>query len=348
MENQMHIAIHRTYKDKKQQIYYTQDGINVHVVETPPKLLEGTEVRSTAVNAADIFFVHLVQEFKVKITYAHFHSTGIPVGTKPEDMVKLYWALPADLFREFIVRPDIAELRGKVAERDALVQFYGDALRKLLQNAKNGRSITEMKEKLDAMRDSLPIIITDKKGKEKRISLDEDVALCASTVRECQLFNNVAFIKGGWMWAAHVVALSGGIQRFPSVGSFWHYCGENVKDGKAVKRVAGEAVEFNPELRTANWINFEQAIIKHRSNPWRSQYDIRLEIEIDKNNKVVKDLQVNESQLKMRARRWCRKEILKRFWLACNGIEFVEGKPAVSLENHVRLAPLPSTVSFEA
>ena len=342
------IAIHRTYKDKKQQIYYTQDGINVYVDENLPKLAEGTEVRCTAVNAADKFFISLVEVSKLKITHAHFHSTGIPTGTSPEDTVKLYWALPVELFHEFKIRPDIAELRSKLNIRNTLVQFRGDALRRILQEERNGIDITEAKASLETLeKDTFAVTIKNKKGELKKIHYDVDIANCASKIRECQLFNEVTFIKSGWMWAAHIVALSGGIQRFPSIGSLLHYCGENVRDGKAVKRVAGEATDFNPDLRTANWVNFENAIIKHKSNPWRTQFDIRLEIEIDKNNKASKEMKVEEPQLKMRARRWCRKEILKRFWLACNDIPFVEDKHRTLIENQEISLPLSSTISFE-
>jgi hypothetical protein len=325
------IAIHRTFEGevgkKTNKIYMTDDGQTVYTAETFP-ILPPQEVRSTSVNAVDRFLIELVFFHQHKITHCHFHSTDIPKGSTPEDIVRLYWALPADKFREFKPRVEIAVLKGQLDLRNALEQYSGDSLRKIKQLGRNGEDTATAIKSLQETKKTIKLLSP---FSGKKLAADTVVAECAKQIPECVIFNQVAGIKDGWIWAASVVALSGGIQRFGSVSSFWHYCGEHVRDGKAVKRVRGKAVDFNPALRTANWAGVE-SIIKNMNNPWRKFYDQQVLIEKVKKSNLT-DVHANNQ-----ARRRVRKEILKQFWVACQPIS--GGKSIQSVKNHPRSSPL--------
>lgn len=303
--------MHRLYEGKpgqKKTKFYLCDGNEVCVADEFPSF-PATDIRSTAVNASDTFLVDLAIVHQHKIFHCHFHSTGIKKGSTPEEIVKSYWELPDKKFREFHPRQDIAILRSNLAIRNALMQFHGDSLRKIQQLSRNGEDVAHALEALAESKKVLHKLPSPYTG--KNVAPDTLIAQMAEKIPECQIFNKIAGIADGWIWAASIVALSGGLERFATVGSFIHYCGDHTKDGKTFSRKKGSPVDWNPQLKTANWQGVD-SILKNRKNPWRQKYEARVEIE------KLKDPNITVVYANNKARRWVRKEILKSFYFAVN------------------------------
>jgi len=335
------IAMHRTFEKSeesglRQTTLYLYDGKETRRLRgkvldkwQAEAKLKGVTIRSTSLNATDILLKDLIEQ-GAKIVGAHWHSTGIEKGLGPAEIVEAYLKLPDSLFRPFTPRPDLAKLRTKLALRNALLRLEGDCIRRIKQEARNSGLVSpedikgdeEYSRMLSAAREISKTIGGDEEHHGEIIRLDKEVANLAKNIRECQIFQRLANIKDGWIWPASVVAFSGGIERFPDVAAWWHYCGEHVVDGKAPKRAEGKAITWNKNLRTANWQGVD-SILKNSNNPWKQRYDRIKEKELARHSERCK-CKTPRGHCHARAMRIVRKEILKQFWLAVNKQAYVD------------------------
>lgn len=328
----MKTAIHKTFeKDedgKRQVTLYASDGMLVEkilgknvetwVASVPPQ----SEFRFTSVHAQDPLINDLVSKGH-KVLYTSWRTTGIPKDLTPSEIVVQFALLPENVFREFQSRPDLCELRYRVNQRLAVIEYRKAAILKLKGNARNFGAVNE-----DELSDEIKQLLADAetgfnvtkivKGKEKQVSIDNLIASLAENIEECQLFNKAARITGAWNTAAAVVALSGGIDRFDDVASLWRYAGQ---DPTSFKLKKGRPCQFNPKLKTILW-QMSDSIIKNRNNPWRDYYDLELEKEIAVHAQKHPDCKTPKGHCMARAKMKMRKEILKRFFLAVKGEEF--------------------------
>jgi hypothetical protein len=322
------LALHKTFeKDstgKRQLVVHVSDGTD-HLMLPPKKFLTflaklppTTTIRATAVHATDAVLLDLAERGN-PIEYAYWHATGLAKGLDPADLVAQYALLPAEIFRSFKPRRDIAELKQVLGLRNAIVQFYGDATRRLKQT---GRDVgdPEMEiavEELNSIRKGIVL--------EEGTSLDKHVERLAKKIPECVLFKDTACIADSWIMAASFVAFSGGVDRFPTVAALNKYCGEHVTpEGTAPKRRKGQNVDWNPRLRTVLY-QLSSTIIKNRTNPWRLFYEDARAAEMAVHDQKHPGCKTKEGHCTMRAMRKMVKEIIKRFYLAANGIQFIDG-----------------------
>lgn len=325
--NTEQIAIHKTFeKDTdgaSKLVVHVSDGSD-HLFLPPKKfttflsnLLPTTKIRSTSVNATDAVLLDLAERGN-SISYAHWHATGIPSGLEPADIVAQYALLPESMFRPFKPRKDIAELKQVLALRNAVVQFYGDAMRRLKQSGRDaGDPDMELAEEaLTSIRKGIVL--------EEGTPLDKNVAKLAEAIPECRLFKEITHIKDSWIMAASFVAYSGGFDRFEDVASLWHYYGQHVgTDGRAPKRRKGTVMDWNPRGRTILY-QLSSTIIKNRKNPWRDFFDEARAIEIAAHDIKHPGCKTKDGHCTMMAARKMVKEITKRFFLAEKGLVYQE------------------------
>jgi hypothetical protein len=157
--------------------------------------------------------------------------------------------------------------------------------------------------------------------KKRPVSYDTALKNAAMKIPACVVFNDVAGIKGGFAVAATIVAYSGGVERFPTIRHFWHYCGMHVSDGVAPRRKRGQNMTWNPELRKVLFM-LTDTIIKNRNNPWRAVYDEERAKEYAVHDQKHPDCKTKDWHCTMRARRKVAKEILKRYFLAMKGEQY--------------------------
>jgi hypothetical protein len=296
-------------------------------------------VRLSTAHSADAFLGELNSR-GIEVLAAHWHALGIAKGLEPDAIALAIAQAPAAAFRVFRFRKDIADLRDALACRNAVSRFYGDAVRRFKQvgrnmgiadgdEAENGL-LREAFEDLDAVKD---VFKADVNG--KKLSLDTHVSKLAREIPECRLFNEVAGLGDSWISAASIVAYCGDFARFPAVASLWHFLGQHVTEGKAPKRKAGAAMDWNPRGKTALYL-LGSSIIKNRANPWRAYYDEALAAELAVHETKHPDCPTPAGHCGARARRKMVKEIVKQFYLAVSGID-VRGQSAA--ETHLGRAP---------
>lgn len=333
------LAVHKTYGKAEgqplaQTTLYVSDGVIVTVVKEKEfekwitSLKQGSSLRLTAVHASDPLLLDLMNR-KIQILYVNWHATGIEKGLAPEEIAKQYALLPLSVFREFTPRTDLTELRYRLSQRMALVESRKAATLRLKGAARHygqmdkedyGADTLSLLKDVDEIDIQVPITT---KGKTKNVSLDTYIASLAKRIPECVKFNEAAHIGDSWITAAMVVAFSGGLDRFDSVASFWHYCGEHVVDGQAPKRKKGQAVTWSPKLRTTLW-QMSSSIMKNRSNPWRKFFEETREQEIDTHSEKHPGCKTVDGHCTARSLRKMRKEILKQFFLSVRGVEYLK------------------------
>jgi len=321
------IALHKTFdKDaagKRNLVVHISDGVNHEFL--PPKKFENfiaklpatTLIRATAVNATDGVLLDLAERGN-KIVYAYWHTTGLESGLDPADLVSQYALLPEEMFRTFKPRADIANLKQVLSLRNAIVQFAGDATRRLKQS---GRDIGD--PEMEIAEDAITSI---RKGivLEDGTPLDKHVQKLAERIPECRLFKQITHIQDSWIMAASFVAYSGGFDRFEDVASLWHYFGQHVgADGRAPRRRKGTNIDWNPRGRTILY-QLGSTIIKNRKNPWRDFFDQARAIEIAAHDVKHPGCKTKDGHCTMMASRKMVKEIVKRFFLAEKGIQYQE------------------------
>jgi hypothetical protein len=332
------IAVHKTFEEseegKRQVTLHTSDGKATKKIAGDKNIevwLEGLEpgmiLRFTAVHAQDHILNDLVERGH-KIVYANWHKTGIVKGLSPEEIVSQFAELPASTFREFEKRSDLGELRRRVSQRDAVVEYRKAVILKLrgaatLYGQVDEEDISDEVKALLAEADKIDVRVpVTVNGKEKLVSIDCVIAKLASGIRECKLFNAVAHISDdSWNTAAALVAYSGGIDRFDQVSSLWHYCGQAPGFDRRKK---GQPLSHNPRLKTKLW-QLSDSIIKNRDNPWRDFYDVELERELAEHAVKHPGCKTPKGHSMARAKRKMRKEILKRFFLAVKGETYCQG-----------------------
>jgi hypothetical protein len=330
------IALHKTFeKDasgKRQLVIHISDGQN-HEFLTPKKFTQFlselpviTTIRATAVNATDAVLLDLAAKGN-KIEYAHWHATGLEPGLEPAEIAAKYALLPEEMFREFRPRRDIAELKKVLALRNAIVQFYGDAMRRLKQSGRDAGD-PEMEIAEDALKSIRKGIVLD-----EGTPLDKSVENLAMQIPECVLFKQIAHIKDSWIMAASFVAYSGGFDRFETVASLWHYYGQHVgTDGRAPKRRKGMNIDWNPRGRTILY-QLASTIIKNRKNPWRDFFDTARATEIAAHDTKHPGCKTKDGHCTMMASRKMVKEITKQFFLAEKGIGYQENHNPLATED---------------
>jgi hypothetical protein len=342
------LSVHRTYdkaEDGKRSItlYVARDGsverlsgkkLEQFITSTTP----GTALRFTSVNAVDAMLLDLVNRGAV-IQTAHWHETGIAKNLSPEEIVAAYAKLPDSLFRPFEPRKDIAELRNALSRRNLIDELYNNAKRQLRQVGRNMGIAERLEDNPDFEEDfeALKAFRTDivtKNDKGRLVSFETRVAELAKKVPECVLFNQVSGISSSWIMAASVVAFSGGMDRFPNVASLWHYMGQHVIEGKMPRRKAGQPVTWSTNGRTVLY-QLGESIIKNKNNPWRAYFDEAKAEELARHSEKHPGCKSPQGHCNAMARRKMAKEILKRFYLASQGIKYSSRS---GRENHFALA----------
>lgn len=330
------LAVHKTFEkdadDKRAMTWYVHDGAST--VRLNPEKLEkyvttvkaGSVMRFTAVNALDVQLQELAGR-GVVIQYAHWHDTGIDKGLSPEAIVEAYFKADEAVFRAFTPRPDIAELRDVLAVRNAVVKFYGDAIRRIKQVGRN-RTVTDISEDatLTQAENFLKQLNSGMKtpnAKGRDVSLDTKIEELAKAIPECVLFNKIVGFQS-YGTAAAVVCASGGLDRFPTVASLWHFFGQHVLEGKAPKRKVGSPCTWSPNGRTALYLMME-SIIKNVNNPWNGYMKQAQADELEVHEIKHPGCKTPKGHSLARAKRKTQKEIMKRFYLALKGEEYVSG-----------------------
>lgn len=337
-------AVHRTFDkgtDGKCTVsFYVHNGKKVQYLnETKARkwvesLPADTGVRFTAVSSADQVLLELVRGTTVRIMHANWHDMGIEKNLTPEEIVQKVAEAPADLFTEFKIDGRIAKLRNALMARNAVAQYLDDVGRRAKQIARDSGNPA-----YEGIEDALSKIsfTDDNKGGKSRseiAKLESNLTSIAKSMPECRLFNEIAGIKTGWLTAATIVAYSGGVSRFPTVASFWHYCGVHVVDGKMPLPKSGQPVTWSPKLRKALFTMTESILIKHgKTNPWGEDF-LRIWEEEKAAHASKCQCKCPESHSKKRARWKVAKEILKRFYLAANDIELKSDQAVIETQKN--------------
>jgi hypothetical protein len=345
------LSIHKTFEkdslEKRTVVLFISDGSSVEKVKKivgEEKILaflesipDGMTVRVTAVDGSDLNLIHL-QDRGVKILYSHWHNTGIDKNLSPEEIAYEYAKADLGVFREFKVSRSLVELRRAVIARNAMLGFYGDAVRRIRGAARNAGILDEandaqLKEDLtglNQLRKLMGYKKEDATENDNPIPWDNRVNKLAREMPECVLFAKIAGFESMGT-AAAVVAYTNGIERFPSVQAYWAYCGEGVVDGVAPKRKKGQHINWSPKLRTILFLMVE-AIVKKPNNPWNAVYkqykEEELAVHLEKHPGCKAPLGHSHS----RAKRKVAKEILKRYYLAATSQEFIAGHLPKSLK----------------
>lgn len=324
------LAIHKTYEDK-QVTLYVYDGIEVKKLSNEDffklEVEPDTTIRLTAVNALDAI-VGRLEDLGATIVSTNWHNTGITKGLAPEDIVKAYYESSAD-FRVFKYNKPLADLRNTIAMRNAMAQACGDLSRRVQQIGRNiGMTKDDMLEdarfkQMFALEDAIEKSIGFPNKHGKLVSLDTEVNNQAKKIPACVLFNKVAGITSSYVTAATVMSIIQDIERFPNVASLWSYFGMGVVDGKAPKRQTGVASNWSPAGRRVLY-QLGSSLIKNKNNPWRAFFEDAKAGYLAKHETTC-GCKAKAGHPDAQARRKMVKEIMKRFFIAARGEEFVSG-----------------------
>jgi hypothetical protein len=331
------ITIHRTFeREKKKQItnYHIFDGNKFKVTKTFPSYIKNQDVMCTAVNTKDNFYHQLIDEGNNTLYFAYFHSAGIQKGLKVEELTKAFHQYATTNKANLLqFKPDKLEsnLRRAIDNRNIFVQYSGDAQRRAKQMERDGYDITrtlEALKSLDSMnRIEVPLrgekvkckhngklmkigtCLEHPEGVNKLYSPDDEVEFWAEKIKKVQDIKTFVGVEGS-IGAASIIALSGGIERFPTPGQFLSYCGEGVKDGKALKMKEGSNVKYHRKLHSAiiSWF-ISLAMTNKRI---KSEIDMRVVIE------RAKDPNKSDGHTRNMAMKYVRKKLLIQIWCLCN------------------------------
>lgn len=310
---------------KREIVFYCYDGVTVTKLRGKSLLaffetFTGGVIRMTSVASLDQY-VQMLTDMGATIQYAHWHDTGIDKNSSPEDVVKAYHALPEDIFRTFAYDADLAQLRRIVDERNAIDQFYNDALRKLRQVGRNCGRVEidedeDFQQSLEAL-DGVAKLFKIPGVNDKLVSYETRIKQLASKNPLCVLFNKVAGIGDSWITAASIVSLTQGIDRFPGVAQFWSYFG--MGDAEKQKRRKGQPSNWSARGRLVCY-QLGESIIKNKNNPWRLFFDEAKAEYLAKHTDAC--CKAAKGHPHAQARRKMVKEILKRFYLAASGVKY--------------------------
>jgi hypothetical protein len=339
MKTTLNLTLHKTFdkneEGKREVVLYLYDGTAVSKLSGASYLAfletfqSGTVVRMTAVASLDVVVQALSDRGGV-IRFCHWHNSGIDKNLSPEEIVRAYAAIPEEKFRTFTYDADLAQLRRVVDDRNAILQFYGDATRRLKQHARN-MGVAEAEddptfdEALDALDDIESTFQTgtgrrNKAGDEIMVSFDTRIAQLASKNPLCVLFNQIAGLQA-WGTAASIVSIAQGVERFPQVSNFLSYFG--MGNAKQQKRKKGQPSNWSARGRLVCYM-LGESIIKNKKNPWRQVFDEAKEMYLAKHEASC-GCKAKKGHPHAQARRLMVKEILKQFYLAATGQPYVAG-----------------------
>ncbi len=204
-------------------------------------------------------------------------------------------------------------LRGLTSAREALVSFKTMATNRIKQAARNGGDNEYLDELILSQLDGI------KDSKKKTITpIEKEITKLAKKIPECQTFNLVADIQDGYISAATIVSLLKDPRRFHCVHAMRKWCGYAPVNGKAAKHIRGQKSDWSPPAK--NCLNkMAISIIKNRSNRWRPVYEKYLERELVRHDEICPKCETKQGHCGAMARRRVVQDILKEFWLVCNG-----------------------------
>lgn len=342
------LSIHKTFEvgtlGKRQTTLYVHDGHEIKKLSEEEfyglltTITPGTVIRLTAVNALD-GMLQRFQDIGAKIEFAHWHNTGIDKGLLPEAIAEAYYNVSSDKFRPFVYDIGLAELRKVLQIRDAISQFYGDAIRRIKGAGRNVDILEE--EDFDAdltlaveSADAVFSMFKTKNDKGRDVSFETRVDQLAAKIPLCVLFNETAGIKTGFGSAATVACVTGGIERFDNVAKLWKHFGY----APGQKRVKGQSLGYSSKGRTAMFL-LVVSIEKMTANPWNAYLKEAKAFYTQKHVEgACKGCKAPKGHARMQAIRKTAKEILKRWFLAARGIEFNESHASYESQSGSALA----------
>jgi len=292
--------------------------------------IAGQTVRTTWNHPTDWLFGEF-EKRDVRGYSTHFHRAGIPAGLSIEDLLHAFAAVPESLLRLVQFRADLAELRFLLAVLDAVQKNRIRALTQVQQIARD-QGFASTKSYPPDLREALAaagnLLGQDEEAKPTNYeaALIRRIAKLAATIRECVLFNTIAEIRTSWLTAAHLVAASGGPQRFDSPAAFWKNLDHHVIDGHYPRREAGKP-SHNQKLAMVCW-RWSRSLMNPHASPYWKEYLARVEaFELAVHDRKKQEHPHNcfpPTHCRNMALRKTRKELLKRFYLACKGERYQE------------------------
>ncbi len=225
----------------------------------------------------------------LEIRYPHWHSTGIEKDLPSEEIVKAMAALPDKQFR--LYRPlsaNVTKLKELVARRDVLIDIRKVQLQKLDSVAK--RYGVDPEHQPTWLKEAYAHIAEDhaasQKASSETVKLDLQIDKLASKIPACQVLHTVMKQKVAWKTEAKVIAILGDPSRFPRVSSLWHYSGFHVVNGKSAKPTRGQAMDWNPTLKSCLRMWAENSIIKAKNVRWSPVFNAYKEEELQRGTPV--------------------------------------------------------------
>jgi len=129
-----------------------------------------------------------------------------------------------------------------------------------------------------------------------------------------------------------------GIKNIIQVSSLWHYFGVHVRDGKAVKRESGTAMDYNPEAKSLVLGVITDSFIKQRTPLYRSLYDVEKEKQLAREYPAgelaerwhgykLEDVHLSQGHAHNRAKRKMVKMFLSHLWVIWRQLEGLDTRP---------------------
>ncbi len=300
-------------------------------------LKKGSKLLVTSAHPTDPRLCKLADR-GVEVYYANWHKTGIAKDLEPEEIAEKFSLLPQEMLYRFNPASEpVRELRFLVDmrnylifyrikaanKRDAILRGRGLSTERVAreQNALKKKRKLEKIKKLPAFMkeadDELALLMASSES-----DYDREITELAKSIQDCRTFNRVFGMKNAWISAAEVVVRIGNVSRFETVSSLWHYAGFHVVDGHAPRRKKGDAVTWNPKLKTALWRCID-AGLKNNVPLIREMYEKFRAIEFAVHDEKHPNCKTKVGHCGARARRRVIKELLINYYNATGGV----GKP---------------------
>jgi len=322
------LALHRNFeKDTKGDPIFViaEDGTEIKHLSGVKiaKFINGLDETVTLRITSQAYFVPILkdmQERGVRLQYCHWHKSGLAKGLSAEEIAAGYLELDASLFLPIKLNPKICDLRDFIAARFSLVDMRRSAQLKLHALARSrGYAKADDDNAPDWLQAAFAEVVAE--GNAKEHPLEQRIAKLSKTIPECVLLNQILGISdNSWMTSATIMAYLGDLGRFTQVQSLRHYCGYHVAEGKAPKREKGKNISWNPKVRTALW-SWSDSMLKTKNPIWRPVYDEYLAIEKAQHLQICPNCKTPDGHSGARARRKVVQQVLKKFFLAANGLE---------------------------
>lgn len=249
-----------------------------------------------------------------------------------------------DIVRKTIEGIGFSEVEKKKEEKDFTKKYTDNVLFKKLDEIYEKNKITDREYKYmircrEIMKDSRNLERNYKKAMEDFISGVDIYIEFLSRIRGI-----------GEVLSANLIKEFGDCSQYDTVSKLWAHCGQNVKDGKAPKRVKGELITYSPRLKTLVW-KISDSLMKQNKSYYRQIYDTEKEKQMnriyeegylfEKYGKPYKkeDTKLSKGHGHNRALRKMRKIFLSHYWECRRELAglnykktYVEG---VLLHNHI-------------